>query len=52
MAVRARMLAMVAGAYVPLVRALRARGKAASAWVLLAFLGLGSFSGLYRSESH
>jgi arabinofuranosyltransferase len=41
------LLAMVAGAYVPLVRALRARGRAASAWVLLAFLGLGTFSGLY-----
>ena len=31
----------------PLVRALRARGRAASSWVLLAFLGLGSFSALY-----
>ena len=41
------LLAMVAGAYVPLVRALRARGRAASSWVLLAFLGLGSFSALY-----
>ncbi len=41
------LLAMVAGAYVPLVRALRARGRAVSSWVLLAFLGLGSFSGLY-----
>ncbi len=41
------LLAMVAGAYVPLVRALRARGRTVSSWVLLAFLGLGSFSGLY-----
>ena len=42
------LLAMVAGAYVPLVRALRARGRAASSWVLLAFLGLGTFSGPVR----
>ncbi|HEY5699466.1 MAG TPA: hypothetical protein VIT01_18320 [Acidimicrobiales bacterium] len=41
------LLAMVAGAYVPLVRALRAHGRSVSSWVLLAFLGLGTFSGLY-----
>ncbi len=41
------LLAMVAGAYLPLVRALRAQGRAVSSWVVLAFLGLGTFSGLY-----
>ena len=41
------LLAMVAGAYLPLVRALRAHGRAVSSWVVLVFLGLGTFSGLY-----
>ncbi len=41
------LLAMVAGAYLPLMRALRAHGRSVSSWVVLVFLGLGTFSGLY-----